>query len=89
MTSEIDVSAIVPVAQRTQEISELAEEYIAVLDATGKSFEILFIIDGDKPAAFDSLQELAASDKRVRLVKFAKAFGEATAVSEQSGKADG
>ncbi|MBU2676280.1 MAG: glycosyltransferase [Gammaproteobacteria bacterium] len=81
MTSEIDVSAIVPVAQRMQDIAELAEEYIAALDATGRSFEILFIIDGDKPAAFDSLREMAESDKRIRLVKFAKAFGEATAVS--------
>ena len=81
MTSEIDLSAIVPVGKRTQEIADLAEDYIAVLDATGRIFEILFVIDGDKPLAFASLQELAASDKRVRLVKFAKEFGEATAVS--------
>lgn len=81
MTSEINVSAIVPVVHRTKDTAELAEEYIAALDDTGKSFEILFIIDGDKPAVFESLQELAADDQRVRLIKFAKAFGEATAVS--------
>ena len=81
MTSNIEISAIVPVTQRTEEIAGLAEEYIAVFNATGRSFEILFIIDGDKPAAFDSLQKLAAVDQRIRLVKFAKAFGEATAVS--------
>jgi len=81
MTSEIDISAIVPVTQRTQDTAELAEEYIAVLDATGRSFEILFIIDGDKPAIYASLQDLAAADKRIRIIKFAKEFGEATAVS--------
>jgi glycosyltransferase involved in cell wall biosynthesis len=81
MTRDIDLSAIVPVTQRTKDVAELATEYIAALDATHKSFEILFIIDGDKPSVFDSLQELAAADTRVRLIKFAKAFGEATAVS--------
>ena len=81
MNSEIDVSAIVPVVHRTKDTAELAAEYIAALDKTGRSFEILFIIDGDKPAVFEALQELAAVDQRVRLIKFAKAFGEATAVS--------
>lgn len=81
MTGNIEVSAIVPVTRRTKDVAELAAEYISALDSTGRSFEILFIIDGDKPAVFDSLQDLAAADKRVRLIKFAKAFGEATAVS--------
>lgn len=81
MTRDIDISAIVPVTQRSQDIAELAAEYIAVLDGTGRSFEILFVIDGDKPAIFDLLQEIATADKRVRIIKFAKEFGEATAVS--------
>lgn len=81
MTHDIDVTAIVPVTQRRQDVAELAAEYISALDATGRSFEILFIIDGDKPAIFDLLQELATADKRVRLIKFARAFGEATAIS--------
>lgn len=81
MNNIIDISAIVPVTQRTQDIEELASEYIAALEATGKSFEVLFIIDGDKPGVFDSLKQVAAKAKNVRLIKFAKEFGEATAVS--------
>jgi glycosyltransferase involved in cell wall biosynthesis len=81
MSSDIHISAIIPVAQRTQDIAELAKEYIKALDAVDRSFEILFVIDGDKPTIFNTLQELAEADKRVRIIKFAKAFGEATAVS--------
>jgi len=81
MTCNIDVSAIIPVTQRTQDVAELAKEYISVLDGMDRSFEIVFVIDGDKPEIFDSLQELAAADKRLRIVKFTKAFGEATAIS--------
>lgn len=81
MNRRIDVSAIVPVSRRTQDISDLAIEYISALSGTDRSFEILFIIDGEKPAVFDSLKRLAEGDKRIRIVKFAKEFGEATAVS--------
>jgi glycosyltransferase involved in cell wall biosynthesis len=81
MKRRVDVSAIVPVSRRTQDIADLAVEYISALDGSGRSFEILFIIDGDKPAAFDALERLAEDDQRVRLIKFAKEFGEATAVS--------
>ena len=81
MSSNIYISAIVPVTQRTQDTAELAREYIAVLDSIDPNFEILFVVDGDKPKIFDSLQKLATKDQRVRLIKFAKSFGEATAVS--------
>lgn len=81
MTIDIDVSAIVPVTERTEDVVELAAEYISALEATGKSFEILFVIDGDKPAIYGLLEKLATADKRVRLIKFSRSFGEATAIS--------
>jgi len=43
--------------------------------------EILFVVDGDKPKIFNSLRKLAAKDQRIRIIKFAKSFGEATAIS--------
>jgi len=81
MTNKTDVSAIVPISRRTQDISKLAADYVSALNATVRHFEILFVIDGDKPAIFDALAALAADDKRIRIIKFAKAFGEATAIS--------
>ncbi len=81
MSSDIFISAIVPVSQRTQDTVELAKDYVAVLDSMDLNFEILFVVDGDKPKMFNSLQELAAKDQRVRIIKFAISFGEATAIS--------
>ena len=81
MTSDIEISAIVPVASRTERVAEVAADYVEALDAIGRRFEIILVIDGDRPKTFESLKELADRDKRVRLVKFAKQFGEATAVS--------
>ena len=80
MSRVVSISAIVPVTHRTDDIVEITKDYIAVLDSMEQDFEILFIVDGDKPEAFESLQELAATDARIRIVKFAKSFGDAAAI---------
>lgn len=81
MSRVLGISAIVPVTQRTEDTVELAKDYVAVLDSMEQSFEILFIVDGDKPEIFESLSELAATDERIRIIKFAKSFGDAIAIS--------
>lgn len=81
MTHDIDISAIVPVTNRAEHVADLTKEYIDVLDSIGRSFEIIIVIDGDKPVVFDALDKLAETDKRIRLIKFARSFGEATAIS--------
>jgi glycosyltransferase involved in cell wall biosynthesis len=81
MTRDVDITAIVPVASRAQHVAEVSAEYIATLDATGRSFEIILVIDGDRPEAFEELSRLAETDKRIRLIKFARSFGQATAIS--------
>ena len=80
MSRVVSISAIVPVTHRTDDIVEITKDYIAVLDSMEQDFEILFIVDGDKPEAFESLQELAATDVRIRIIKFAKSFGDAAAI---------
>lgn len=88
MSTELEISAIVPVTQNPDdtpevagEIRTLASDYIENLRSTKKSFEILFIVDGDKPRIFDALRELALQEKCLRILKFAKAFGDATAIA--------
>jgi len=81
VTHDIEVSAIIPVAQRAQDVAEIIEDYIATLETTGRSFEILLIVDGDRPATFELLRERARKDRRIRIIKFARSFGEATAIS--------
>lgn len=87
MTNRIELSVIVPVTYGQQdstaaatEVAALAKDYLAGLDSVGKSFEILFIVDGDKPETFDALSQLALTEQRIRILKFAKAFGDATAI---------
>jgi glycosyltransferase involved in cell wall biosynthesis len=81
MTKPVKISAIVPVTQESPDTIDLAKEYISVLGSLNQEFEILFIVDGDQPNTFDGLQQLAATDQQIRIIKFAKQFGDATAIA--------
>ena len=81
MTSNTKLSAIVPVGRRSQDIATLAEEYIQALDEIDKNFEIIFVVDGDRTAAVESLMPIIDRHAGVRIIKFTKTFGEATAIA--------
>jgi len=81
MSKELDISAIVPVSSESQDLANLTGDYLSVLESMQRSFELLFVIDGDNPQAFDTLRELAEKDKRIRIIKFAKSFGDAAAIT--------
>lgn len=80
MSRVVSISAIVPVTQRTDDVVEITKDYVGILDSMEQDFEILLIIDGDKAKIFESLQKLAETDERIRIIKFAKSFGDAAAI---------
>lgn len=81
MTSNTEISAIVPVGRRSDDIATLADEYILALEKIDKNFEMIFVVDGDRPAAIESLKPSIDRHEGVRIIKFTKAFGEATAIA--------
>ena len=81
MSDDTLVSAIVPVSERYEGTGALAREYLDALDAAGKPFELVFVLDGKHSDLTEQLLELAAEDRRLRIMQLAKGFGEATAIS--------
>ncbi|CAN5292704.1 glycosyltransferase [soil metagenome] len=75
------VSVIIPVGQRYDEVVPLYEAYKDALAETGRPFEIIYVLDGRLPKVFDELRSLQARGERIRIVKLAKSFGEATALT--------
>lgn len=74
------LSVVVPVYNEEGNLLHLYERLTGALDAFGRSYELLFIDDGSKDASFDRLSELHAKDERVRVVRFARNFGQQMAV---------
>ncbi|MFX0197409.1 MAG: glycosyltransferase [Candidatus Hodarchaeota archaeon] len=77
-----EVSVVVPISERHDDITQLYKLYAKELEGMKKGFEFLFILDGDFPHAGTDLQKLKKEGHPVRIIKFAKNFGESTALME-------
>src|SRR5262245_62421074 len=73
------ISVIVPVVERTDDLVELYRAFAAELDSRGESYEFLFVFDG----GFTPPPELIALSRTredVRVLRFARTFGETAAL---------
>lgn len=76
----VAVSVIVPVGDRNSDPAGLLSAYRTGLDALGRSFEIIFVLDGKRESFAVGLQQLAAQEERFTVVTLTRPFGEATAL---------
>jgi glycosyltransferase involved in cell wall biosynthesis len=76
-----EISAVVPVIDRYDDSGELASAYLEALEATGKNFELIFVLDGRHERLGEKLLKLAEGEKRLRILQLAKSFGEAAALT--------
>lgn len=76
-----DISVVSPVYNEEGNVEELHNELVSALSKTGKSFEIIFIDDGSTDSTFEKLKKLREKDKRVRIIRFRRNFGQTPALS--------
>lgn len=76
-----DVTLIVPVAERYDDPGKLYRLYVPELEALGKSFEFLFVVDGGQEKIVPSLRRLKEEGARVVFATLSRPFGEAAALS--------
>ncbi len=74
------ISVVVPVLNEEGNVRELTERLIHTLEGHGESFEIVYVDDGSSDATPRLLREICAVDDRVRLLRFARNFGQEAAV---------
>jgi glycosyltransferase involved in cell wall biosynthesis len=76
-----ELSIIVPVGRRHSDADELYRDYVQSLDAIARPYEMIFVLDGPKPAFADALRSAVARQPRpVKLIALTRDFGEATAL---------
>lgn len=81
MTNNAKVSAIVPVSDRYDSTGSIARDYLDALKKTGREFELVFVMDGNRTDLAEHLLALAAVESQLRIFQLGRTFGEATAVS--------
>ena len=73
------LSVVLPVYNEEENLSPLYQEICDALSA--HEFEIVFVDDGSTDGSLDVLKDLAARDRRVRVVVFRRNFGQTSAMA--------
>ncbi len=76
-----ELSVIVPVSERFDDVRALYREYRQGLEPLGRRLEFIYVIDGEYPDVVAVLRELQAEGEPITIIKLAKWFGEATALT--------
>jgi len=77
----LDLSGIVVVGHRQDDLGSLAADYRDALRATQQTFELIFVLDGHADEALAILEPLRSDhEQTIRIIRLSRSFGEATAL---------
>jgi polyisoprenyl-phosphate glycosyltransferase len=76
----IEHSVVIPVFNEEANVRALADRLVPVLEQTNASFEIVFIDDGSRDQTAQMVRALSAADRRIKLIRFARNYGQEAAV---------
>ncbi len=76
-----EISVVIPVCNEEGNVRPLYAELLGVLEKIGCPWEICFVDDGSQDGTWDQLLAVAAECSRVKLVRFARNFGQSTALA--------
>ncbi len=74
-----ELSVVVPIYDEEENIPVLYERLTGALAALGIGYEIIAVDDGSHDRSFAFLRELARADRRLRVVRFRRNFGQTAA----------
>ena len=79
--AQIELSVVVPVYNEVGNLATLHQDIVEVLEAVGRSYEVLFIDDGSTDDSLEILQGLQMGNPCVRVIEFRKNFGQTAAIA--------
>ncbi len=74
-------SIVVPFHNEEQSVTRLYDRVKDVMETVNESFELVFVDDGSRDRTYRLLEEIAAVDSRVLLIKLRRNFGQTSALA--------
>ena len=74
-------SIVVPFHNEEENVTTLYDRVKHVMEQVGESFEMVFVDDGSRDRTYRLLEEIAAVDSRVLVVKLRRNFGQTSALA--------
>jgi len=78
---DIDLSVIVPLYNEEESVAPLYEKIMAAVQPLGLDVEILFVDDGSVDNTIPEALKIADQDKRLRIIKFRRNYGQTPAMA--------
>ena len=75
-----ELSVIIPAYDEQDNVEPLYRATVEAVEPLGLSFEILFVDDGSRDATFERVSAIAARDRRVKIIKFRRNYGQTPAM---------
>jgi len=82
-------SIVVPFHNEEENVTTLYDRVKHVMEQVGESFEMIFVDDGSRDRTYRLLEEIAAVDSRVLVVKLRRNFGQTSALAAGFDNAQG
>jgi len=76
----VKVSVVIPAYNEEENVPILYERLRGVLEKLGCDFEIIFIDDGSTDGTFGVLKEIADRDRRIKVIRFRRNYGQTAAM---------
>ena len=77
---QTDLSIIIPLYNEEDSVTPLYEAIVKSVDRMNLNYEMLFVDDGSKDNTVPIASQLAAQDKRLKVVKFRRNYGQTPAM---------
>jgi glycosyltransferase involved in cell wall biosynthesis len=75
------VSAIIPITGGADDIAATYREYKRGLDAAGRPYEVIYVVDGDHRHLVPTIKGLRDSGEPIKVITFPRAYGETAALT--------
>jgi glycosyltransferase involved in cell wall biosynthesis len=74
-------SIVVPFHNEEENVTALYDQLKEVMEHVGEAFELIFVDDGSRDRTYRLLEEIAAVDSRVLVIKLRRNFGQTSALA--------
>lgn len=81
MNGRPEISVVVPLYEEVDNVADLHRELTFALESMGRPYEVLLVDDGSRDGTLEKLVELEARDRRVRVLRLRRNFGQTAAFS--------